>query len=139
MVFMCVCILSCTYILYVFFFFFQAEDGIRDGTVTGVQTCALPISRTQAADRVRRLAARLDLSRAGGPGARLPPRSLLRGAGGREGAGVRRAAPPRVAHVRSGSRGHGLGSRHRKDPGGRGSAVKYDGKDRRSGELSPLC
>src|SRR6266481_2028563 len=29
----------------VVFFFFQAEDGIRDGTVTGVQTCALPISR----------------------------------------------------------------------------------------------
>src|SRR6266705_4512759 len=27
------------------FFFFQAEDGIRDRTVTGVQTCALPISR----------------------------------------------------------------------------------------------
>src|SRR5438094_9962929 len=26
-------------------FFFQAEDGIRDRTVTGVQTCALPISR----------------------------------------------------------------------------------------------
>src|SRR5207245_3307741 len=25
-------------------FFFQAEDGIRDATVTGVQTCALPIS-----------------------------------------------------------------------------------------------
>src|SRR2546423_2282320 len=31
---MCVC----------FFFFFQAEDGIRDKLVTGVQTCALPIS-----------------------------------------------------------------------------------------------
>src|SRR5690606_40436219 len=28
-----------------FFFFFQAEDGIRDFHVTGVQTCALPISR----------------------------------------------------------------------------------------------
>src|SRR2546430_3900806 len=28
-----------------FYFFFQAEDGIRDLTVTGVQTCALPISR----------------------------------------------------------------------------------------------
>src|SRR5579863_10569505 len=28
---------------YVPFFFFQAEDGIRDGRVTGVQTCALPI------------------------------------------------------------------------------------------------
>src|SRR5437763_12552278 len=27
------------------FFFFQAEDGIRDTSVTGVQTCALPISR----------------------------------------------------------------------------------------------
>src|SRR5262249_59968126 len=27
----------------VFFFFFQAEDGIRDWSVTGVQTCALPI------------------------------------------------------------------------------------------------
>src|SRR5256885_5741695 len=29
---------------YTFFFFFQAEDGIRDYKVTGVQTCALPIS-----------------------------------------------------------------------------------------------
>src|SRR2546427_8698798 len=29
--------------LFFFFFFFQAEDGIRDLTVTGVQTCALPI------------------------------------------------------------------------------------------------
>src|SRR3989454_4051267 len=29
--------------LYFFFFFFQAEDGIRDYKVTGVQTCALPI------------------------------------------------------------------------------------------------
>ena len=27
------------------FFFFQAEDGIRDDLVTGVQTCALPISQ----------------------------------------------------------------------------------------------
>src|SRR3989454_1843154 len=30
---------------FLFFFFFQAEDGIRDYKVTGVQTCALPISR----------------------------------------------------------------------------------------------
>src|SRR3989475_9894528 len=29
--------------MFFFFFFFQAEDGIRDLTVTGVQTCALPI------------------------------------------------------------------------------------------------
>ena len=33
-------------------FFFQAEDGIRDRLVTGVQTCALPISSLQAALRV---------------------------------------------------------------------------------------
>src|SRR5229473_7263173 len=31
----------------IFFFFFQAEDGIRDKLVTGVQTCALPISLTR--------------------------------------------------------------------------------------------
>src|SRR2546425_7730892 len=30
------------------FFFFQAEDGIRDKLVTGVQTCALPISGSRA-------------------------------------------------------------------------------------------
>src|SRR2546425_11069314 len=33
---------TATYLI-VFFFFFQAEDGIRDKLVTGVQTCALPI------------------------------------------------------------------------------------------------
>src|SRR5207342_3908331 len=32
-----------------FFFFFQAEDGIRDFHVTGVQTCAIPISRAAGA------------------------------------------------------------------------------------------
>src|SRR2546425_9486982 len=39
-------ILSCLCahtLFYIFFFFFQAEDGIRDKLVTGVQTCALPI------------------------------------------------------------------------------------------------
>src|SRR5688572_32559504 len=41
-----VCHLCCVvYFFFCFmFFFFQAEDGIRDLTVTGVQTCALPIS-----------------------------------------------------------------------------------------------
>src|SRR5947208_16250108 len=34
---------SCLHVL-ALFFFFQAEDGIRDDLVTGVQTCALPIS-----------------------------------------------------------------------------------------------
>src|SRR5690625_7985341 len=32
--------------LLILIFFFQAEDGIRDGHVTGVQTCALPIYET---------------------------------------------------------------------------------------------
>src|SRR5207237_1957637 len=31
---------------FLIFFFFQAEDGIRDSSVTGVQTCALPIYGT---------------------------------------------------------------------------------------------
>src|SRR5437588_5849300 len=35
--------LPCCYCLFFCFFFFQAEDGIRDHCVTGVQTCALPI------------------------------------------------------------------------------------------------
>src|SRR5438445_10019811 len=41
----------------ILFFFFQAEDGIRDIGVTGVQTCALPISpvaRAAAGECVRR-------------------------------------------------------------------------------------
>src|SRR5690606_40785860 len=39
-----------------FVFFFQAEDGIRDFHVTGVQTCALPISRDPCVERVARRA-----------------------------------------------------------------------------------
>src|SRR5258708_38763433 len=37
------------------YFFFQAEDGIRDDLVTGVQTCALPISRRYAPRAAHRL------------------------------------------------------------------------------------
>src|SRR5699024_11620753 len=40
----------CVYTSYSFFFFFQAEDGIRDRNVTGVQTCALPISVVSASE-----------------------------------------------------------------------------------------
>src|SRR2546430_6541482 len=44
-------------IFFFYFFFFQAEDGIRDLTVTGVQTCALPISEHfSRSDQVHRLA-----------------------------------------------------------------------------------
>src|SRR5689334_24752226 len=52
-----------------FFFFFQAEDGIRDGTVTGVQTCALPIS-TGAEVALQRGA---DFVVFDGSGAAIPP------------------------------------------------------------------
>src|SRR5947207_7321427 len=40
-------------IIFFFFFFFQAEDGIRDHCVTGVQTCALPISLAPLEREVR--------------------------------------------------------------------------------------
>src|SRR5699024_12191454 len=38
--------------VFFFFFFFQAEDGIRDRNVTGVQTCALPISLSFLRSRI---------------------------------------------------------------------------------------
>src|SRR2546425_11617029 len=44
-----------------FFFFFQAEDGIRDKLVTGVQTCALPISDTTATLRASEIGAEVVL------------------------------------------------------------------------------
>src|SRR3989475_11964563 len=48
-----VCLVSTWRYLFFFFFFFQAEDGIRDLTVTGVQTCALPISPSDDAPAAR--------------------------------------------------------------------------------------
>src|SRR5215813_1248465 len=72
------------------FFFFQAEDGIRDADVTGVQTCALPISGgtqppagipplacTQTPDCPRNLACSAGfcslIPPGGGTGGSLPP------------------------------------------------------------------
>src|SRR3712207_3017925 len=40
------------YVVQMFCFFFQAEDGIRDIGVTGVQTCALPISGNAALEEI---------------------------------------------------------------------------------------
>src|SRR2546426_10776806 len=85
-------------------FFFQAEDGIRDYKVTGVQTCALPISSRGGGGRPRARSAR----RAGGPDrprgsarelgrARMvlgPPRGDR---GGAEECARLRRAPPRGA------------------------------------------
>src|SRR2546426_2207777 len=65
LLFYCTCNISLYhFFLFLFFFFFQAEDGIRDYKVTGVQTCALPISvqtqfrpQGQCEQRVDRLVA----------------------------------------------------------------------------------
>src|SRR6266576_4641067 len=46
--------------VFVLFFFFQAEAGIRDLYVTGVQTCALPISNFQSGS-AQRILARIDI------------------------------------------------------------------------------
>src|SRR4051794_41388544 len=52
----CCCFALYAVVLACFFFFFQAEDGIRDGRVTGVQTCALPISFPPRAPGARAVA-----------------------------------------------------------------------------------
>src|SRR5256885_16804179 len=48
------------------FFFFQAEDGIRDYKVTGVQTCALPIFSPTLDEKTRTAKVRLELDNPGG-------------------------------------------------------------------------
>src|SRR2546430_2644834 len=67
-------------------FFFQAEDGIRDLTVTGVQTCALPISLSTLAfplaGRRRARLARLERARIAG-GLACRRRGALQGRAGR--------------------------------------------------------
>src|SRR2546426_2462302 len=77
------------------FFFFQAEDGIRDYKVTGVQTCALPISRQRR--RLHAVPVPLAARRAGGSGggtggARRGARAARRLRGSGRSVGVGRAA-----------------------------------------------
>src|SRR2546422_3256496 len=64
-----------------FFFFFQAEDGIRDVAVTGVQTCALPISRPPSPLRRRLRSAGEGRKGLGGRAARLRIYPLAAGRG----------------------------------------------------------
>src|SRR5260370_9210099 len=79
---------SCFRRLYIFFFF-QAEDGIRDSSVTGVQTCALPISVfTETRFSEHRIAAGRELARENGDNGNL------QGAGRRTG-GSAQAEPGR--------------------------------------------
>src|SRR5437764_13646969 len=73
-----------------FFFFFQAEDGIRDTSVTGVQTCALPISAARVEEELPaaqgqpcecQLAGCRHMQETKGPGAALPFDAGSRGPG----------------------------------------------------------
>src|SRR2546430_16707697 len=96
------------------FFFFQAEDGIRDLTVTGVQTCALPISVTVhvvPGDPRPELAQRLRQQRLAGPvvegSLNVAGAELRRHVGGPGGWGSGRGAPG------SGAGGRGPGARGR--------------------------
>src|SRR3989441_1513638 len=56
-------------------FFFQAEDGIRDKLVTGVQTCALPIYASTVARMVERQGGRAQVWRARAAHSCAPPRA----------------------------------------------------------------
>src|SRR5215204_5512454 len=58
------------------FFFFQAEDGIRDHCVTGVQTCALPISARRPSTMRSRAAASIPLVGFGAYGVRSEERRV---------------------------------------------------------------
>src|SRR5215475_4728025 len=103
------------------FFFFEAEDGIRDFHVTGVQTCALPISlrgrrrrrrgtlRAGArGGRSRRCAARARRLRTVVRRTRLPPRP---------GTVPRRAAPLSARHLSAAARStRGLDRQPRRYP-----------------------
>src|SRR2546427_3392451 len=92
------------YVIDFCFFFFQAEDGIRDLTVTGVQTCALPISLLRGSRRLpsdraqgptRRRARALRAARVGRGGVR----------GARRSAGRRACRGPERIHEAQGGAG----------------------------------
>src|SRR5256885_15128570 len=90
-------VLSAEYVGYVVvFFFFQAEDGIRDYKVTGVQTCALPIYPARHHEPRERGAGRRSVGQPGGRdqavGSRDPSRSGRRAG---DDSGGLRAGPDR--------------------------------------------
>src|SRR5205085_6283647 len=105
-----VCLCMCFF--FFFFFFFQAEDGIRDLTVTGVQTCALPISCAAC----RRPAAAI----AGNGPARVQ-------------ANARAAHGPSRCSTRAGASQIGRAScRERVESSGGGGALKKKTKDKKT-------
>src|SRR3989475_3956921 len=116
-------------------FFFQAKDGIRDLTVTGVQTCALPISDLQRVSLGRRPAA--------GGGAALPDPGGGGGGGAGDEGGLplravtggdprRRAAPPRTDPGLPCPHGVPRGRVRRADDRDGGGDAEREGDDRGS-------
>src|SRR5690606_41080815 len=102
-----------------FFFFFQAEDGIRDFHVTGVQTCALPIWKP---------AARVGRNREGsGTPSRVLPARMRTGRGGLNwlGEGL---LPPAWRAVRAGDEIGRASCRERGERWGGGGAWKKKGE-----------
>src|SRR5437762_2192595 len=90
------------------FFFFQAEDGIRDTSVTGVQTCALPISHDQRDAGVRGFEDR----RGGDRGRDVDHGSIRLGLADGVGNGVehRNHAVDQLSTFAGGDTGHHLGA-----------------------------
>src|SRR5699024_11606702 len=98
-------------LLFFFFFFFQAEDGIRDRNVTGVQTCALPISPwARTAARISRTTA--DTSTWGfdrakiSSGARSEERRVGKECRSRWSADYERKKKMNIMHIRAGTSEH---------------------------------
>src|SRR5437763_16801143 len=108
------------------FFFFQAEDGIRDTSVTGVQTCALPISvETEFDVRNQQSLPRVDivLSYVGADGAMIEAAAKAGAKGivsAATGAG-RRSEERRVGKEVRAQRARCRGKKHRLEKGGIGT------------------
>src|SRR5690554_7287321 len=100
---------ACTRQVYIFFF--QAEDGIRDADVTGVQTCALPISDDASGENDARRAAAFPDAAGNGVGDVKPEHAVLNG--GIAGVGVVAAGEHPHARARSEERRVGKECRSR--------------------------
>src|SRR6266513_647031 len=107
------------YVVILLIFFFQAEGGIRDRNVTGVQTCALPIHRAarQGADRARGRRGDAAGVRRNGRGVRAgggAHRRLVPGGRHTLAAAARRGDDPRVGREDWARRDRARGSAHRR-------------------------
>src|SRR5260370_34201106 len=100
------------------FFFFQGEDGIRDSSVTGVQTCALPISPGGGPSRAARSTTESSCGgcRGGSTSAAPAGRAASRGRAGRTATSPAPAPPAAPLPSRSGERRGGEEGRSRWSP-----------------------